>query len=133
MTKVYLGDSVYAEIDEAGWITLTTNNGYADDPRNQIVLESEVMDNLIKFRDAQMSQADRLLHQMKHLTVDQMLALVTQSTTTMNRRFRMTGPKGSVEGTIVDPWLGIFVLDADDRNVMTKNLRFMENVFFELI
>jgi hypothetical protein len=42
MKKTYLGDSVYAEI-EHGMIKLTTNNGYADDPRNIIYLEPEVL------------------------------------------------------------------------------------------
>lgn len=46
--KLYLGDSVYAEIDERGRIILTTENGYPDDPRNRIVLEPEVFDALLK-------------------------------------------------------------------------------------
>jgi hypothetical protein len=41
--KVYLGDSVYAEL-ECGMIKLTTWNGYDDDPRNVIYLESEVLE-----------------------------------------------------------------------------------------
>ncbi len=44
--KVYLGDSVYADF-EAGSIILTTENGYADDPRNRIVLELEVYEALL--------------------------------------------------------------------------------------
>lgn len=38
--KTYIGDSVYAEIDDDE-IVLTTNNSYPDDPRNRIVLDSE--------------------------------------------------------------------------------------------
>ncbi len=42
MKKVYIGDSVYAEIKPAAIIgfelVLTTENGYPDDPRNRIVL-----------------------------------------------------------------------------------------------
>ena len=40
-TKVYLGDSVYADHDGYHLI-LTTENGYPDDPRNRIALEPEV-------------------------------------------------------------------------------------------
>ena len=39
LNKTYLGDSVYAEEGSfKGEIMLTTNNGYADDPRNVIVM-----------------------------------------------------------------------------------------------
>ena len=44
----YLGDSVYAEFDGYS-IILTTNNGYPDDPRNEIILEDAVYQNLTKF------------------------------------------------------------------------------------
>lgn len=47
-TKQYLGDSVYAEI-ENGMVKLTTENGYSDDPRNVIFLEPEVYDALVKY------------------------------------------------------------------------------------
>lgn len=37
--KTYIGDSVFAEEGSfKGEIILTTNNGYADDPRNTIVM-----------------------------------------------------------------------------------------------
>ena len=49
---VYLGDSVYAQIDEFGRVVLTTDNGYPDDPRNLIVLEPEVYDALQRFINA---------------------------------------------------------------------------------
>jgi hypothetical protein len=48
-TKVYLGDSVYAEWNEDYQLVLTTWNGYDDDPRNQIFLEPEVIKNLVDF------------------------------------------------------------------------------------
>lgn len=40
--KEYLGDSVYAQYDGES-LVLTTENGYADDPRNKIVLEPDVL------------------------------------------------------------------------------------------
>jgi hypothetical protein len=39
--KVYLGDSVYAAIDETGRLVLTTENGLG--PTNTIVMEPEVV------------------------------------------------------------------------------------------
>ena len=39
--KAYIGDSVYVSFDGYG-LTLTTENGYDDDPRNTIYLEPEV-------------------------------------------------------------------------------------------
>ena len=41
--KEYLGDSVYADIDDFGGLVITTENGYPDDPRNLIVFEPEVI------------------------------------------------------------------------------------------
>lgn len=46
--KTYLGDSVYVEIDN-DQIILTTENGWPDDPRNRIVLEPEVYNELVKY------------------------------------------------------------------------------------
>lgn len=46
--KEYLGDSVYAEWDGSE-LTLTTNNGYDDDPRNIIIFEDITLVNLLKF------------------------------------------------------------------------------------
>lgn len=44
-TKVYLGDSVYAQYD--GYhVILTTENGLPNDPSNRIALEPEVLRNL---------------------------------------------------------------------------------------
>ena len=48
MSKVYLGDSVYAEY-YAGGILLTTENGLPDDPSNTIALEPEVLEALLQF------------------------------------------------------------------------------------
>ena len=50
--KAYLGDSVYAEM-ENGMIKLTTNNGYGDDPRNVIFLEEQVVDALVGYMKRQ--------------------------------------------------------------------------------
>ena len=50
MNKAYLGDSVYVRGDvQRDAIVLTTENGYPDDPRNEIVLEKEVIDNLLLY------------------------------------------------------------------------------------
>lgn len=46
--KEYLGDSVYVEI-ENGMFKLTTENGYEDDPRNTIYMESEVFQLLSEY------------------------------------------------------------------------------------
>lgn len=44
--KTYLGDSVYAEMDN-GMIKLTTENGFG--PNNTIYLEPEVYQNLVEW------------------------------------------------------------------------------------
>ena len=49
--KTYIGDSVYAEFDGYS-IILTTENGYADDPRNKIYLEPAVYGHLIEWVDS---------------------------------------------------------------------------------
>lgn len=50
MDKMYLGDSVYAEFDaDFGQVVLTTDNGYPDDPRNRIVLDSDVATALVAY------------------------------------------------------------------------------------
>jgi hypothetical protein len=41
-SRIYLGDSVYAEVED-GMLKLTTNNSYPDDPRNVIFLDAEVI------------------------------------------------------------------------------------------
>jgi hypothetical protein len=48
--KAYLGDSVYADV-ENGMLKLTTENGYPDDPRNVIFLEAEVWESLVKYME----------------------------------------------------------------------------------
>lgn len=45
-TKTYLGDSVYADLDNERRIVLTTENGLPNDPSNRIVLEPEVFEAL---------------------------------------------------------------------------------------
>lgn len=47
--KVYLGDAVYAEIDEWGGIWLTTGDGTS--VTNQICLEPEVYQCLLDFHE----------------------------------------------------------------------------------
>jgi hypothetical protein len=42
-SREYLGDSVYVRMDEWGVVTMTTENGYPDDPRNTIIMEPEVV------------------------------------------------------------------------------------------
>jgi hypothetical protein len=50
--KEYLGDSVYAELNENGDIVLTTENGLPDDPSNEIVMEPFVLENLKRFAES---------------------------------------------------------------------------------
>lgn len=51
--KVYIGDSVYLECGRFnGEFILTTNNGYDDDPRNQIFLEATAIDLIKETKDA---------------------------------------------------------------------------------
>ena len=57
----YLGDSVYAEI-ENGMVKVTTWNGYDDDPRNVIMLEPEVLEALMQFYSDALEAAQRLRH-----------------------------------------------------------------------
>jgi len=49
--KEYLGDSVYADVNEYGAIVLTTENGLPDDPSNEIIMESFVVENLKRFAE----------------------------------------------------------------------------------
>lgn len=46
--QTYLGDAVYAQIDQFGRLVLTTNNGIED--TNTIVLEGDVLKALDQFR-----------------------------------------------------------------------------------
>jgi len=46
-TKEYLGDSVYAEMDELRGLILTTENGYG--PSNTIILEPQVQQALVYY------------------------------------------------------------------------------------
>ena len=52
MKKVYLGDSVYVELNEHGQIVLTTENGLPTDPSNEIFLEPEVYYALVAYVEA---------------------------------------------------------------------------------
>ena len=44
-SKVYLGDAVYARVDEFSAVILTTENGYR--ATSEITLEPEIMANLL--------------------------------------------------------------------------------------
>lgn len=44
MNKQYLGDSVYIETLDGGTVRLTTENGLASDPSNEIIMERSVID-----------------------------------------------------------------------------------------
>ncbi len=48
MTKIYVGDSVYAEFDGTH-IALTTENGLTTDPSNTIFLDQNTMEALFNF------------------------------------------------------------------------------------
>lgn len=48
-TKTYLGDSVYADVNQYGEIVLTTENGSPGDPSNEIYLEPEVYRALVHY------------------------------------------------------------------------------------
>ena len=48
--KLYIGDSVYADLDEWGRLVLTTSNGLYDN--NIIILEPEVIRGMLRFMDA---------------------------------------------------------------------------------
>jgi len=61
--KDYMGDSVYAEWDGYD-ITLTTENGYPDDPRNRIVLEPEVWASLVKWVDRMKAESAAADHEL---------------------------------------------------------------------
>lgn len=50
-SKVYLGDSVYAEHDGFG-IKLTTENGRPTDPSNSIYMEPQVLAGLMSYMKA---------------------------------------------------------------------------------
>ena len=47
MSKIYLGDGAYAEIDSLGNLELTTSDGYTD--TNTIILEPQPLDALLRF------------------------------------------------------------------------------------
>lgn len=53
MSKIYLGDSVYAEM-ENNILVIYTNNGLGKE--NVIILEPEVQDNLMQFIAQQENQ-----------------------------------------------------------------------------
>jgi hypothetical protein len=65
--KVYLGDSVYAEIKH-DMLILTTDNGYGD--TNTICLERDVYENLVKFMGDLDESAAKQNSPIRHCTSD---------------------------------------------------------------
>jgi hypothetical protein len=80
-----------------------------------------------------METIDDLLYSITHLTVDQMLELAKGSDEPFSRRFRATGPSGSTEGVILDPFLGFIQFDGTDGFVIAASLRFANDITWELI
>jgi hypothetical protein len=75
----------------------------------------------------------KLLHELENLTVDQMLELVKKSGNTTDRRFRVKGPTGSLEGKIVDVHFGLLEIDGQEGPVMAKDFRFATDLTWQLI
>lgn len=48
--KQYIGDSVYVDLED-GMVKLTTENGFPDDPRNKIYLESGTLNSFMGWLD----------------------------------------------------------------------------------
>lgn len=80
-----------------------------------------------------MSELEWLIYEMKHLTVDQMLEIVKKSGNCTGRRFRATGLKDSIEGEIIDAWLGLIRMDGQSGIARASDFRFMPSVTWELI
>lgn len=80
-----------------------------------------------------MTDLEQLLHNLSHLSIDQMLELIKRSEKTVDRRFRATGPKGSIEGVVVDPWIGIIQFDGEEDIHLARQFRFVTDITFELI
>ena len=57
--KVYVGDGVYARLDYAGYIVLTTENGIS--VTNEVRLEQEVWESLVSFK----ARADELVQRLR--------------------------------------------------------------------
>jgi hypothetical protein len=56
--KAYLGDSVYVEFD-GHHLILTTENGYASDPSNKILLEPAVAVSLVAYIEALIKEGSK--------------------------------------------------------------------------
>ena len=80
-----------------------------------------------------MDTLHKMFHTLNHLTVDQMLELVKKSDNRTDRKFRATGPTGSMEGIILDPFLGMIQFDGDDGFVMASSFRFANDITWKLI
>jgi hypothetical protein len=68
MEQTYLGDSVYAAVED-GMIKLTTENGLPSDPSNTIYLDPQVCDALARYIESFKShyarEAEKALAEMK--------------------------------------------------------------------
>lgn len=80
-----------------------------------------------------MNELEQLEHDLTHLTIDQMMSLVQRSDYRTDRRFRVTGPTGSIEGTILDAGLGFLQFDGEEGFVMARDFRFVNDVTWQLI
>lgn len=66
--KDYLGDSVYATVDESGDVVLTTENGFG--PSNTIYLDESVLNNLLRYIErvkAEKEHAKKMLDAMENI------------------------------------------------------------------
>jgi len=84
-------------------------------------------------RQNEKSEADKFMHELTHLTIDQMLELVKKSGKTAGRRYRATGPKASAEGEILDPYLGMIQMDGEEGFMLASEWRYANDVTWELI
>ena len=80
-----------------------------------------------------MDTLDQLQYQITHLNIDQMLELVKKSDHRENRRFRMIGPKGSLEGTVIDPYLGLLSRGENGIIIRSVDLCLAFDITYQLI
>lgn len=84
---------------------------------------------------AEKTELEQLVDQLSHLNIDQMLELVKKSDNRFDRRFKATGLKGSIEGTIIDPYLGLIEFDVEGEigTTLASSLRFHSDITYQLI
>uniref|UniRef100_A0A6M3K4X0 Uncharacterized protein n=1 Tax=viral metagenome TaxID=1070528 RepID=A0A6M3K4X0_9ZZZZ len=80
-----------------------------------------------------MNTLDQTLFDLTHLTIDQMLELIKKSDSSEKRKFKTTGPTGSLEGTILDVDLGLLKFDGQDGFVMASEFSFSNDITWEVI